>query len=94
MADTSVRAAAINAALAEDRRSSAPAWFVATHPDMFRCGEPALILGVIFVNNRACFRVRYRDGVEDDTPLGNEDFVGLGAFYEITSDGWSNDDAS
>lgn len=69
-------------------RPAKAAWFVAIHPDMFRCGQSALILGVVMVNERPCFRVRYADGVEDDTPIVNEDFVGtggLGSFYNITN---------
>jgi hypothetical protein len=60
--------------------------YVAIHPDLFRCGEAALIVGVVTVNGRECFALSYWDGVEDQTPIENEDFVGKGGegvFYRI-----------
>lgn len=63
-----------------------PAYFVPLHPDMFRSGRSALIVGVLMMNGRPCFHLRYPDGVEDMTPIENEDFIGkgrLGVFYEI-----------
>lgn len=72
-------------------RPEPKAWYVATQggvafPLIFRPGEPALILGVVMVRDRPCFRVRYADGFVDETPIENEDWRGkggLGMFYEI-----------
>jgi hypothetical protein len=66
------------------------AYFIARHPDLFRVGQPARIIGVVFANGRPCFRVRYADSMEDDTPIVNEDFTGqggLGYFYDIVPEG-------
>lgn len=48
------------------------AYYVGTHQYSFRTGEPAEILGVVWVTPeekdrppRACFHVRYEDGTED-----------------------------
>lgn len=64
-------------------------YFVGTHPRMFRKGQPARIEGIVTMYGRPCFRVRYPDGVEDQSPIENEDFVGKGGqgvFYEITKE--------
>ena len=66
-----------------------PAYFIGLHPYGFRTGQPALILGVVVINGRPCFHLRYPDGVEDDTPIENEDFSGkdgISRFYEIRSE--------
>lgn len=66
--------------------SNAAAYFIARHPSLFRVGQAARIVGVVFANGRPCFHLRYADGVEDDTPIVNEDFTGqggLGYFYDI-----------
>ena len=60
-------------------------FFTATHPHMFRVGQRARIEGFVARNGRPCFHVRYPDGVEDFTPLENEDFTGKGTFYEISA---------
>lgn len=62
------------------------AYFVALYPQMFRPNEAAVIEGVVLVNGRPCFHLRYADGTEDDAPIENQDFVGkggLGVFYDI-----------
>jgi hypothetical protein len=61
-------------------------YFVAIHHEMFRPGEAARIEGITEVRGCQCFHIRYPDGVEDDSPIENEDFVGKGGrgvFYEI-----------
>lgn len=71
------------------RRPEPAAYFMPLHGDMFRFGQSALILGVVIANGRPCFRLQYADGVEDSTPIDNEDLVGkggLGVFYEIRSE--------
>lgn len=63
-----------------------PMYFIARHPDLYRPGKAALIVDIRTVNGRSCFHLRYADGVEDDTPIVNEDFTGrggLGYFYDI-----------
>lgn len=50
-------------------------FLVGTHHGSFKAGEPAEIIGVEMVslsNNyepRPCFKVRYKDGKEDFTPI-------------------------
>lgn len=61
-------------------------YYVPLHPDLYRSGQPALITAVVEIRGRACFHLRYPDGVEDDTPVPNEDLVGkggLGVFNDI-----------
>jgi hypothetical protein len=48
--------------------------YTGTHFASFRSGEPATIIGVEWVKpgghgGRACFRIRFEDGVEDVTPI-------------------------
>ena len=62
------------------KEAAKPIYFVATHPGMFRCGIAAEIVGVVAVNGRACFHLRYTDGAEDYSPIVNEDFTGKGGF--------------
>ena len=62
------------------KEAARPIYFVATHPDMFRCGIAAEIVGVVAVNGRACFHLRYTDGAEDYSPIVNEDSTGKGGF--------------
>lgn len=50
------------------------AFLVGTNRFSFRAGEPAEILGVEFftpkgLNPRPCYRIRFRDGEEDFSPL-------------------------
>jgi hypothetical protein len=50
------------------------AFLVGTHRYSFRPGEPARILGVVFVTRacdkaRACYHVRFKDNREDDVPI-------------------------
>jgi hypothetical protein len=64
-------------------------YFIALSPHMFRTGKPARIEGIVTIRGRPCFWVRYQDGVEDQTPIANEDFagsVGLGVFYKIVKE--------
>ena len=56
------------------------AYFVGTHPNSYRMGEAAEILGVVtFIPaagkdlTRPCFHVRYLDGKEDYTPVSDRD---------------------
>lgn len=59
------------------------AYYVNTHPDSFRTGEPAEIIDTVWVTHkekdhapRACFHVRYKDGVEDLVPvMDNENYT-------------------
>ena len=53
-------------------------YYVGTHRYSFRSGKPAEILGVVFGETesgeqRACYHVRYDDGVEDYSPLCDSD---------------------
>ena len=66
--------------------------FKALHSFMFRCGETGLIMNIESVQPegrapRDCFRIKYPDGIEDLTPVENEDLSGVrggeGVFYEI-----------
>lgn len=62
-------------------------YFTGLHPYMFRAGPPALTESITRINHRLCFHLRWPDGVEDDTPVVDEDFVGIGGdgvFYRIT----------
>lgn len=50
------------------------AYFVGTHPNSFSTGEPAEIVGVVFVTSdnlekRPYFRLRFKDGKEDFSPI-------------------------
>ena len=50
------------------------AYLVGTHRYSFRAGEPAEILGVMFVTPpeneiRACYHIRFDDGRDDFVPL-------------------------
>lgn len=53
-----------------------PAVFIGTHAYSYRRGEPAEILRVVIVTPdglapRACYHVRFSDGVEDYTPISD-----------------------
>lgn len=68
-------------------------YYVARHPQLFRPGKVATIVEVRSINGRDCFHLRYPDGMEDDTPVENEDFTGKGGagyFYDI----WETRNAS
>lgn len=46
-----------------------PVHIRATHPSGFRSGEWAIVVGVEWVRNRHCYRVRFLDGKEDSWPI-------------------------
>lgn len=61
-------------------------YYIARHPDLFRPGQLAIIIDTRLVNGRECFHVIYSDGVQDDSPIENEDFTGKGGagyFYDL-----------
>ena len=60
------------------------AYLVGTHRYSFQAGEPAEILGMIFVNPdekgwRLCYHIRFEDGRDDCVPVSE------GTHYEIVS---------
>lgn len=72
--------------MSNDQQETTASYYVARHPDCFRPGVPALILGIAMADKNLCYHVRYRDAVEDYAPIENEDFVGrggAGTFYDI-----------
>lgn len=61
------------------------AFLVGTHRNSFRFGEYSEIIGVVFITPeghkpRACYHVRFNDGVEDFTPISDS------GNYEIVSE--------
>lgn len=54
-----------------------PAYLIGTHPYSFRSGSPAEIVAVVFVtppnasDMRACYHIRFNDGVEDFVPVSD-----------------------
>jgi hypothetical protein len=66
------------------KQKAQQAYYIATHPNAHRAGEPARIVGVVMVSwlNHppiACFHVRYPDGDRDFPPISD------GSNYEIIS---------
>ena len=54
------------------------AFYVATHPDRFRFGEAAEIVGVRILapkgqEPRPCFHLRFKDGKENFVPVSDSD---------------------
>lgn len=54
------------------------AYFIGTHSDSYRVGEPAEIIGVAFYVPEghapiACYHVRYIDGMEDYKPISDNE---------------------
>lgn len=53
-----------------------PCFIIGAHPFSFRAGQIAEILGVAMVTPRgseprACFHIRFHDGIEDYTPVSD-----------------------
>ena len=51
-------------------------YYIGMHPHCFRAGEPAKVKGVCWVvpddeEGRACFRLKYADGFEDEAPISD-----------------------
>ncbi len=60
------------------KEQTSKAYYVGTHRHSFRPGEPAAILGIVWYTPRekerparACFHLRYADGKEDFSPMGD-----------------------
>jgi hypothetical protein len=45
------------------------AYYVGIHRFSYRGGEPARILGVVFMNNRPCYEVLFLDHSKDIVPI-------------------------
>lgn len=61
-------------------------YFIGLNPYMFRSGKPARIEGIVAMRGRDCFHLKWPDGVQDWSPVTDEDFSGSGGrglFYEI-----------
>lgn len=72
-----------------DPRQFIGQYFIGLNPYMFRTGKPARIKDIVTMRGRECFHLQWPDGVEDQSPVADEDFVGtggIGLFYEIVKE--------
>lgn len=52
-------------------RRKQPVTITGRHPYTYRCGEPAIIIGVHWdgIPSRVCYKIIFQDGVEDSVPI-------------------------
>ena len=49
-------------------------FYIGTHPDSYRSGEPALVKGLLMsIDDRVCFELEYADGSTDFCPVSDMD---------------------